>query len=258
MTGSVRYMMGVVVLLLLPVSASMAERLAVQRMEDGRLYDAMGDVYHLAGVRLVEQAEEPAVHAAMQEFIDGVIGGADVRFEASPFEMSGMTKNRYGDRIGVILYGENRWLEEELILRGYAVWSGRAGYPDDLRRRLVAAERMAILEKAGLWRMRTVLDSNNPPKQYWKGQFVIARGVVRDVHKTSARTYLNFGEDWKTDFTAAIPSSVRRKFESGGWKLSELSNKSILIRGFVRFYNGPYLELDFPEQMEIEGTANDE
>src|SRR5690606_13194345 len=99
------------------------------------------------------------------------------------------------------------------------------------------------------------LDANNPPKTYWRGPFVIARGGLRDVARTPARTYPNFGHDRKTAFTVAISAKPRRKVEAGAWKVSELRDKSIMIRGPVRFYNGPYMEVDFTEQMEIEGAV---
>mgnify|MGYP003665796184 FL=1 len=149
------------------------------------------------------------------------------------------------------------WLEEALIAEGYGWWSGAPGYPLASRQRLIKAEKKAAERKVGLWRQFAVLDANHPPKQYWNGQFIIAKGVVLDVYKGGSTTYLNFGEDWRTDFTAAISSSAWKKIERGDWKLADLKSKSITVRGLVRFYNGPYMELEFPEQLEIEEAAGE-
>lgn len=249
---------GLALALLLGPAAPVAhasEPLEVVRIDGERLYDGAGRAYLLAGVRLVTAEEDARSAAAGEAYLNAALRDASLIFDGTDFAEAGQGENRYGERLGLILRSDGMSLQEELILRGLGVWSAMAGFPAAWRIRLLAAERLARLEKAGLWQTQRLLDANNPPKTYWRGQFVIARGVVRDVARTPARTYLNFGDDWKTDFTVAISAKARRKFEAGEWKLSELRDKSIMIRGPVRFYNGPYMEVDFTEQMEIEGAV---
>jgi len=64
-------------------------------------------------------------------------------------------------------------------------------------------------------------------------------------------TYINFGDDWKRDFTVAISSKYKVNFKGLDWKFLSLENKWIRIRGQLRTYNGPYMELYFPEQIEF-------
>src|SRR5690606_15042414 len=147
-------------------------------------------------------------------------GAAPLRFDDSAFLAAGPAVNRYGERLGLFFGADYRSLQEVLIRRGYGVWDGLARLSPGLHGRLGGAERLARKEKAGLWRTRRLIDANNPPAERWRGQFVIARGIVREVARTPARTYLNFGTDWKSDFTVAIPAAARRKFEAGEWTLS--------------------------------------
>lgn len=210
------------------------------------------------GVRMVGKETDPALHQRAVRFLTEAFDTLPFRLDDAVFCESGIGVNRYGDRQGMILLADGRWLQEELVLRGFGLWNGAASYPLPLRERLIRAEKAAMIEKSGIWRRFSIIDANRPPKAYWKGEFVIAEGTIRDVYRSPSVTYLNFGDDWRTDFTAAIPARARKKFEAGGWKLADLKNRSVTIRGRVRFYNGPYMELDFPEQLEREEVVGEE
>jgi hypothetical protein len=184
--------------------------------------------------------------------MDELLNPPSFILDRSAYNKGSVARNRYGDLHGKIMLLDGRWLQEELIAKGYAFWSGEPGYPPDLRRRLVEAERAASIEKLGIWRHFRIVNANQSEQRYWNGQFIIAKGVVREVYRGASATYINFGDDWRSDFTAAIPSRSRKKFVQGDWTIASLKNRSITVRGFVRFYNGPYLELDFPEQLEID------
>ena len=63
--------------------------------------------------------------------------------------------------------------------------------------------------------------------------------------------YLNFGEDWRNDFTVEHrqggPAAVRRS----GFDLFALQGKVIRVRGWMEKLNGPMIEVNHPEQIEI-------
>lgn len=73
------------------------------------------------------------------------------------------------------------------------------------------------------------------------------------VVRTARTTFINFGPDWRTDFTAAINNSRRRHFRNLGVSLQELVGKNIRLRGWIRPYNGPFMELESWTQIEILG-----
>ena len=230
---------------------------SLEKVENGQIVTQEGAVIAFYGVRLAEKAKDPALFQDLQRFLLKVLGGTPFTLRRAAFVKKGVAQNRYGDLHGQILLDNGRWLQEELVIRGFGVWSGAANYPTILRERLIAAEKAAALEMVGLWRDFTVIDANRPPRVYWDGQFTVATGIVVDVYRGPSATYLNFGEDWRQDFTVAIPSIARKKFQREGWKLAELKNRSITVRGPVRYYNGPYMELDFPEQLELSEAAGE-
>jgi micrococcal nuclease len=66
-----------------------------------------------------------------------------------------------------------------------------------------------------------------------------------------SNTYLNFGEDYKTDFTIVVPTRVKKLFEKNDIILNDLKNKNIIVRGWLKYYNGPSMDITHPEQLVI-------
>ncbi|TNE36403.1 MAG: thermonuclease family protein, partial [Alphaproteobacteria bacterium] len=148
------------------------------------------------------------------------------------------------------------WLQEELIRNGLALWSGAALYPPSLRSRLLAAEKEAREERRGLWARFRIFKAEKPIEKKFDGQFVLVEGHILDVYRSAKVTYLNFGDDWRRDFTVAVSSRDRKNFAHESWKFRNLVHSWVLVRGILRFYNGPYLEISFPEQLEITRKAD--
>ena len=65
------------------------------------------------------------------------------------------------------------------------------------------------------------------------------------------RAYLNFGPDWRSDFTVSAASAARRLFERDGHDLIALEGRIIRVRGWIKWWNGPMIELTHPEQIEV-------
>ena len=71
------------------------------------------------------------------------------------------------------------------------------------------------------------------------------------VATTERFLYLNFGPDWRTDFTVRIGSDLARRLASSGLDVATLAGRRIEIRGFVLEAGGPLIELSHPEQMQV-------
>ena len=70
------------------------------------------------------------------------------------------------------------------------------------------------------------------------------------------RLYINFGADWRTDFTVTVEPADAAAFiedvtkgRAGG--ISGLTGASVRVRGFLTRYNGPEIRVTVPEQVEI-------
>jgi micrococcal nuclease len=51
--------------------------------------------------------------------------------------------------------------------------------------------------------------------------------------------------------TVAVNSSLRREFSKVGMNIMQLGGQTIRARGWVRQYNGPYMEIFHPSQIQV-------
>jgi hypothetical protein len=79
----------------------------------------------------------------------------------------------------------------------------------------------------------------------------IVEGKVESVATKNNRTYINFGKDWRTDFTVSIKSGDKRDFSKRGINPLDWGGKHIRVRGWLDEYNGPYIQINHPESVEI-------
>ena len=79
----------------------------------------------------------------------------------------------------------------------------------------------------------------------------LVEGKVLKAARIKGRVYLNFGDDWKTDFTVTIGVPARRMFREAGTDPLSLEGKRIRVRGWLKRYNGPMIAATHPEQIEV-------
>jgi hypothetical protein len=118
---------------------------------------------------------------------------------------------------------------------------------------LLAHERVAREARIGLWshaayatrralRPRAVLRRRNT--------YQIVEGRVARVAPTKSRTYLNFGTDWRSDFTAGIDARLLRANPEWAKSLAALEGRRIEVRGWIEYRNGPFINVEDPSQIE--------
>ncbi len=83
------------------------------------------------------------------------------------------------------------------------------------------------------------------------GSFQLVMGRVRETAEVDERIYLNFGENWRKDFTVTIPPAHTERFHAAGMDPLELAGRWIRVRGWIEDYNGPMIEATHPEQIEV-------
>ena len=64
------------------------------------------------------------------------------------------------------------------------------------------------------------------------------------------KLYLNFGNNWRDDFTVSVSALNLRKFTKRKIDLKKWNGKKIRVRGWLRSYNGPFMEINHPERFE--------
>ena len=222
-------------------------------LEDGRAIRLVGTLAPRTGTRWAQaMGLEDKIMAALEERLLG----KEVRLRLGARE-----RDRYGRLLTHVFVGEGDeplWVQEALIRDGLAMVYSFADNRDCVRE-LQRAERTAREAEAGLWeqgvfRVRDAADLDSLDGLLYS--FQIVEGRVEDVAESRGRIYLNFGEDWRTDFTATVAPSDRDSFSGSGIQLTDLEGRAIRVRGWLERRNGPMIDVTHPEQIELVGAGD--
>ena len=162
----------------------------------------------------------------------------------------GRRTDRY-DRQLAHLHDENgRWIQGDLLLRGlarvYSFRDNRALIGD-----MLMLEREARIAGHGIWSdaFYRVRNASETPQHL--DSFQLVEGRVADSAEVRGRTYLNFGEDWRNDFTVTVSPKDRRRFRDESFDLLALKGRRVRVRGWLHHRNGPMIDVTHPEQIEL-------
>jgi micrococcal nuclease len=219
----------------------------VLRGDQLRLAD--GRVVRLAGIRLPggdadgDGAGRFAEQA--QAELSTLLDGQQVRL--APAEAA---HDRYGRLVAQIERVDGLWLQGALLDRGLAQVQTR---PGEVARaeQMLAIERRARAARRGLWAEAAFMAREASAAIGDGGRFRIVQGRVVRVAPTERCVYLNFGADWRTDFTVRIAKDLGRRLTRSGLDVESLAGRRVEVRGFVLEAGGPLIELSHPEQMQL-------
>lgn len=159
--------------------------------------------------------------------------------------------DRHGRQLAHLVLDDGTWVQGRLLALGLArVYT----FADN---RQAVADMLALEEEArsaglGLWSSPffAVRDAGRP-REVGIERFEIVEGVVAEAAEVDGRVFLNFGEDWATDLTATISPRDRATFRAAHVDPLALEGRHVRLRGWTGWRNGPNIELDHPEQIEI-------
>ncbi len=148
---------------------------------------------------------------------------------------------------------EQRWVQGALIEQGHARAYSFPGNRACLRA-LQRREAQAREARAGLWRLdayavRAADDTAALLKRRYA--FQIVEGRVHAVARRRAWTFLNFGADYRQDFTVAVRARDRKRFDKSDVPLAALAGRWVRVRGWIEVWNGPVIKATHPEQIEL-------
>lgn len=223
----------------------------IMRVEhNGVLVMTDGRALHLEGIRLPnavqDRAPQPIADQAFAE-LNALAKGRELdAYAVYPKE------DRY-DRVRsqIFIHGTDTWLQIELLKKGLA----RVDIAPDrgeCYRELYAAEADARRAGLGLWSDPAYvsrLASNLTPTDV--GTFQIVIGKVLSTAANDGRVYLNFGQDWRRDFTVTISADDLKTFRRMGVDPLNYEGKLVRVRGIVQQVNGPEIAVGNPKQIEL-------
>jgi len=162
----------------------------------------------------------------------------------------GARQDRHGRILAHLITEDGLWLQGEMLKNGlarvYTFPDNRAVVPD-----LLAAEREARTNNRGIWAHPFYRRLTPDALGKYRGTFQLIEGKVLDAAKVRRTHYLNFGADWRTDFTVKIDKRALKAFESSDIDPLSYEGKHIRVRGWLKHRNGPMIEATHPEQIEV-------
>jgi micrococcal nuclease len=162
----------------------------------------------------------------------------------------GERKDRHGRTLAHLHTDDGIWAQGEMLSRGlarvYTFADNRAAASDLLTREAAAREAKRGIWSLAYYRVQDAAGKIGPPDTYQ-----LVEGTVHQVADVRGRLFLNFGSDYKQDFTATISPKDARSFASSGLDIKSLEGKPMRLRGWIYERNGPAMDLTHPEQVEL-------
>ena len=159
--------------------------------------------------------------------------------------------NRMGHELAhVARKTDNAWVQGSLLALGLARVMTDQRNPEKADQ-MYAVERAARAEKIGIWGDPAYKIITPEEAAKYKGSVQIVEGRIRSAAIRQNRIYLNFGDDWRTDFTVSITSENRREFSKQNVDPLQWDGKNARVRGWIGDYNGPFIEIDHPQRIEL-------
>ena len=157
-------------------------------------------------------------------------------------------KDRYGRLLGYC-FVDGVFVNESLVKEGYALIYT---YPPNVKYSdlLVKAQKAAREAKRGIWSSYEVISPEQANTHI--GKVKVVRGRVLKAHKSDKCVFLNFGHDYKTDFTVVIFNRSLVHFRAKGIDPATFyEGKEIEVTGKIKEYNGPEIIADTPYSIEV-------
>jgi endonuclease YncB( thermonuclease family) len=204
--------------------------------------------------RVVDAAREvpawPAGDAAAEALSKLVLG--------RPVELafSDRRDDRYGRLLAHVFIerdGERTWVQGELLRRGHARAYGLPQSSACLAE-LIEHEAVARRARLGLWSEPAYAERaayRTRELMRYRSTYQVVTGRVARVATAGGRSYLNFGTDWREDFTVGIAPAALRADPGWAAALQAMEGRVVRVRGWIERRNGPYIEVSDPRQIEL-------
>lgn len=170
-------------------------------------------------------------------------------------EYRGLQRDRYSRALAHLFLTNDGeiWLQADLVSRGRA---RVLSYHDNNQAstELLALERQARAAELGMWgdQRFAVRDTHPDGLAQDLGSIQVVEGRVLDVTELPAGpVYINFGMDYRTDFTVRIEAAHLPRFDAANFDLAALQGQRVRVRGWLHEQNGPMMRIDHPARFEV-------
>ena len=233
--------------MLAPTSGADEEAIAVEKVIDGdTIVIKGGEKVRLLGVDAPERGEPFCDEAT--DFQEKVLLDSRVRILPCREE----PRDRYGRTLAFVRKG-NVDLGEELLRQGLALtlFMGPCGRSVESAYRKV--EREAFRAGRGLWSLQDPTGVSHEEAGRYIGCMMTVTGKVVRVHEGPKAFHLNFGRDFRTDFTAVIfRKDLPRLIREGLAPVTGFRGRFVEVTGYIKDFNGPEIVVESADQLHLQ------
>lgn len=219
-------------------------KINVLNAKDGEtLITEGGQTVKLAGIKAPELWPEGAPYQSWP-YAERSHELLDTKTASQTLEMfcEGEKSEYTGALIAHIKLPSGQWLQHSLVAAGNAYVYPRRTHITGIQS-LYRAEKKARDEKRGIWayNRQTITTADSDIRTGW---FQIVSGKVLSAKTVRKTIFLNFGENWRTDFTAEISPKVNTAFKKAQINPLSYEGKNVEVRGWVTWKGGPHIMLE--------------
>ena len=204
-------------------------------------------------VRLAGIYVPPPMSGAAQRWLQQTITGQRLSLwhDAGANDDARPPLDRYGRLLAYARMPDGAYVQGRMLALGLALVMTDKG-SRKMADAWLADETAARAGKKGLWADGAFrIMRADAPGLIPRGRFVIVEGIVLQAAQKKDRLYLNFGNDWKNDFSASLTPETFRALAADGKTVDQWQGASVRVRGWTESINGPLITVTHPEQIEL-------
>lgn len=205
----------------------------------------------LADIKAPEHWEQPSQYKSWpygfyaRNQLDALVKGRKITLHCYKKSV-----NFLGVTVAHIILEDNDWLQAELLSQGIAFLYPEAQSSTAVHS-LYAIEDAAQRSGKGIWAKDTYTPKSALDTDFRSGWFQIIAGTVISAKQVRKTIYLNFGDNWREDFTIEIPKRVFTAMKKAGLNPLDLENKPVEVRGIIEWGGGPKIILTSPNRLRL-------
>jgi micrococcal nuclease len=225
-----------------------AEVKAETALDGATLALAGGRTLRLAGVlapRSTDRGGSREIAEAARAALQRIAGGRMLTLWQGE-----LAEDRHGRTFAYAQTAEGLWLQDELLRLGHARVFTQPGAAERAKE-MLKFEGEARAAKRGLWALAAYAVRGDEEAGRFTESLQLVEGRVHKAAAARELFYLNFGRDFRRDFTIGLDRAALRAFRRAGLDPAMLEGKRVRIRGWVLWRGGPYIGATHPEQVEV-------
>lgn len=96
-----------------------------------------------------------------------------------------------------------------------------------------------------------VRSANDPYLLERNGLYELVEGRVLSVGRGARMLFLDFGRNYRQDFTVMVPPAVADRLAAAGLSSDDFANRRVRVRGVIEESGGPAIRLNDPAEIEL-------